>query len=251
LFEEGQRDAARAFMRRQRWVDAQWAWSVILALHPQDREAIAQHAAATDAASKAVAETLPLAKLAQQKGEWADATRLYLKVLSLDPDQMEAAEALRQVELQRSRRGVVQGSWARYATPAGSVSHRTRSSRPATPDAAPGSGRADAATAPPVANQDMEHASLLAGQGELDAAIALLAPLLDKPGPAAGAARKQLLALYLDKAAQLEKADRASAVTSLEMALRLAPDNKDALARLQALRASATDPGSKPQTANR
>ncbi len=251
MFEERQREAARTFMRQQRWVDAQWAWQVILALHPQDGEALAQRAAASVAAAKAVAEKLPLAQLAQQKGEWDSATRWYLEVLSLDPGHAEAADALRQVERQRTKRGVVTGAWGLYTTPAGSGSRRTGSSRHTTDGVASVAGSSDVTTALTVANQDMEHASLLAGQGELDAAIALLTPLLNKPGPAAGAVRKQLLALYLDKAALLEKTDTASAVTSLELALQLAPNDKDARARLQSLKAQVADPGAKPQTANR
>jgi hypothetical protein len=77
----------------------------------------------------------------------------------------------------------------------------------------------------------LEHASLLAGQGEIAAAVGLLQPLVSARN--ADPAMRSLLAdLYLRQAEQWAASDRAAAIAALQRCLDLRPDaSQAALAR--------------------
>lgn len=214
-FEMQQRQAAEAAARQGRWTDAQWAWDVVIALQPKDADAAARRAQAAAAGQAAAAERLQRARQAQQRGDLDAAARAYLDVLALAPEQAEAAEALRAIERERVRRS------------------------PSRPFA-----RAPAAKPPPasvetdargVADSELEHASMLATQGEIDAAIALLQPTQEgrRKDPAAAAL---LGDLYWRQAERLLPTDRAGAIAALERCLRVQPRHAQARARLRELR---------------
>jgi len=224
-FELQQREAARSAARQGHWADAQWAWDIVLALDPGDAEAAAQRAAAKAAGAAAVAERLPRAQLAQQRGEWESAARLYLEVLAIDPAQSAAADALREIERVRTRRGPTSSTRNLYAAPAPATARGP--ARTTVPAAAPG---ADI--------NDVEHASMLADQGDLEAAIVMLRPLAT--GPRAAPATQRLLAsFYFRQASKLEATDRAGAIKALELGLALDPAHRTAAARLKLLRPAA------------
>jgi tetratricopeptide (TPR) repeat protein len=201
-FEQRQRTLAETAAAQGRWVEAIDAWDVVLALHAGDGDATARRARAEAAAQAAAAERLARARLAQQRGDAETATRLWLEVLALAPMQAEAADALRAIERERAQRNAV------------TLAARTRQApRPASPD--------PSATA--AARNALEHASLLAGQGEVASAIALLEPLVDTR-QAQPALRAMLADLYLRQAEQWAGSDRAAAIALLERCLALRPD---------------------------
>ena len=152
-FASQRRDAAELAAKQARWADAAWHWQVLLALDAQDATARTGLAQAKAAAAAAAAERMQQARQAQQRGDRETATRLYLEVLVMVPDHAAAATALRDMERARTRRGNVQGYRPVFATPP---------VRPATQNGD---------------RNDLEHASMLAAQGDADAAIVLLQPL--------------------------------------------------------------------------
>ena len=219
-FEQNHRTAAEAAVRKGRWNEAIWAWDVVLALKPDDAEAIAGRRTADTAAQAAVAERLPRAAQARSRGDLEQAVRLYLEVLALRPGHAESADALRAMEIERSRRQAV-GSFARAMVP-GPAAPRTAPARQAS-----GSGI------------DLEHASLLAGQGDIDAAIALLQPA-NGSRRAEPEARALLADLYVKQADKLAASDRPAALNALRQSLRTVPGHPAATLRLRQLQAAGT-----------
>jgi tetratricopeptide (TPR) repeat protein len=207
-FEQRQRDAARHAAQQGRWVDAIWAWDVVLALRPNDAAARAERDAAQSTASTLAADRLSKARQARQRGDAESAIKLYLEVLAVAPDDQMAADALRDIERARARRGSL--SAARTAQ----IAQR----------AAAGGDR-----------NELEHASMLATQGELDAAIALLIPQASDPR-----ARAMLADVYWRQAVRLESKDRVAAIASLRRCLQFDPGHKLAAEKLKALIAAAT-----------
>jgi hypothetical protein len=213
-FEQKQRAAALAAAAQGRWSDASYAWDLVLTLHPKDAQAAAQRARADAAAQAAVAERLPRARLAQQRGDAEGASRLWLEVLALAPQNAEAADALRAIEKARAERNAVV------------FASRTRPApRPLAPDSSVNAGTRNA----------LEHASLLAGQGETAAAIAMLQPLV-AARPAEPGLRAMLADLYLRQAEQLASSDARAAIGLLERCLALHPEASLAALARQRLR---------------
>lgn len=213
-FRRRQQEAARAAEQQGRWADATWAWDVVLALEPGDREAQARRAAAAEAADKAAGERLQLARAAQQRGDRDTAVQLYLETLALRPDDSAAATALREIEAARAPRRSAAAVAAR-AVP-----------RAAARTPTPAAGAA-AAAMPPGPRNEFEHAALLARQGEFEAAIRLLEPLALAPG-GDREARSALADVYYRQAAALANGNPAGAKKALMRCLQLDPRHKEA-----------------------
>ncbi len=244
-FEKSQRNAAEAAAAQQRWVDAIWAWEVVLALKPRDAQAQAQRSAAQAAVAAGVAERLPRAAQARQRGDAEAASRLYLEVLALAPGEPGAAEALREMERQRARRTAAVTARAPSTSAALSLAAALPPRQMAPPPAALLPSHSALKPAPDPTTEradsnDLEHASLLAAQGEIDAAIALLRPLASRPR-ANPAARTPLADLYWRQAERLEaRGERGAAITALQRCLQLVPSHRLAAARLVVLQGGAT-----------
>jgi tetratricopeptide (TPR) repeat protein len=223
LFEQNHRTAAEIAAAKGRWNEALWAWDVVLALKPDDADAQAGRRKAEASAQAAVVDRLPRAAQARSRGDLEQATRLYLEVLALRPGHAEAADALRTIERDRSRRQAV-GPFARAMVPGSASAAKNAPAR---------SARAAGTRV------DLEHASLLAGQGEIDAAIALL-----QPAPGAqrldAAARALLADLYVKQADKLVASDKAAAIRALRQGLRTVPGHAAASSRLRQLLAADT-----------
>lgn len=219
-FERVQRARADAAARAGRWFEAQAAWDAVIALAPDDERARRGMEQARAAARAEVATWVPRAREARRRGDLTTAQSLWLKVLGLDPRHKEAAESLRAIEVERVRRRLVasppQGSFARPMAPP---------ARQAPP-------------APPAGRNEVEHASLLAQQGEIDEAIALLRPLA-LSRPVDPAARSLLASLYVRKADRLAGTDPLAAIEALQRSLRLSPGDAGVTGRLRAMRAAA------------
>ncbi len=225
-FERQQRDAAEAATRQGRWADAIWAWDIVLALRPRDSDAARRRTLAEEAVRATLPDRLARARAARTRGDLDAAARAYLDVLALAPDHAAAADAMREIERERVRRHQL-----------GQPSRVVMARR------AP----ADAGAREPTADErnELEHASMLAGQGEINSAISTLQPLA---GPRRGnAALRALLAeLYLRQADQLAPTDRAGAIAALERSLSVEPNQPKATQRLRQLREAQPAGAAKP-----
>lgn len=155
---------------------------------------------------QALGERLQLAQQEHKKGRLEAAELQYLRVLALQPRHAEAAQALRDIDRARNRRDHL-GQPSRLTL-------TRRSSVPATTSAA-AAARLDA-------SMELEHAAMLATQGETAEAIALLEAQLDRD-KADSPARAMLVDLYYRKAVALRGSDDAAARAALARALQLAP----------------------------
>lgn len=225
-FQARQREAAEAAARRGHWAEAVWAWDVLLALRPRDAELLDRRVQAQQAAQAAAADRLQRARQAQQRNDMEAAVRLYLEVLAQAPAQAEAADALRLIERERVKRQHL-----------GQLSRNMLTRRMATEIAMPAANVPTTAV-PSSERNEVEHASLLAAQGEIDAAIAVLKPLARsrRPDPMA---RRMLSDLYYRQAEGLVATDRPAAIAALVRSVQLDPAHPKAAARLKELDAPA------------
>lgn len=205
-FERRQHDRAEAAAARGDLAEALLAWEVLSTLRPQRDDYRARQVELRQRIQVATAERLPRAQAALRRGELDAAAQLYLEVLALNPGEATAAQGLRQIERERIRRNHV-----------GQFSRDTLMRRPPTEAAArpaPASPRATARATPRNGDRNnVEHASMLASQGELDEAIKLLQAHLAAQRDDA-AARRLLAELQARKAARSTAGGRAASATS-------------------------------------
>jgi hypothetical protein len=225
-FERRQAEAAAAAMKRGHWADAALAWEILTLLRPEHmpyRERLAEAHARIDAA---VAERLPAAAAALRRGDLDTAASSYVDVLALQPTQPQAVEGLRNIERERNRRAVATRFTRPLLARRSDASATTRRATPATTDY----------TTAGVRNQ-LEHAALLAGASEIDAAITVLQGE-QAARPADEAVRSALADLYFRRAEQLQSRDRSAALEALAACLALAPQHTAARQLQQRLRAA-------------
>jgi hypothetical protein len=225
-FERRQVEAAAAALTRGHWADAALAWEVLTLLRPEHapyRERLAEMRVRIDAA---VAERLPAAAAALRRGDFDTATAVYLDVLALQPTQPQAADGLRSVERERNRRAVATRFTRPLLARRNGAAAPTRRATPATANY----------TTAGVRNQ-LEHAALLAGAGEIDAAIVVLQGE-QAVRPADAAVRSTLADLYFRRAEQLQSSNHPAALEALAACLALAPQHAAARQLQQRLRAA-------------
>ncbi|RQP25391.1 tetratricopeptide repeat protein [Piscinibacter terrae] len=213
-FEQRLRERALQSMRQGQLADAATAWEILTVLRPEQRDYRDHLNETQQLIAQAVPERMQRGAQALKRGELDAAASQYLAALALAPDNAQAAEALRGIERERNKRGVL-GKAAR-------VTITRRAS-------------ADARMASAPDRNAIEHATMLAGQGELDDAISLLERQLaaDKRNTAAC----QLLAdVYVQKAEKQAPRDKPGAIASLEKSLRLDAGNARATERLRQLK---------------
>jgi hypothetical protein len=218
-FEARHRDLADNAAQTGRWSEVVWSLDVLQALRPDDTSLPQRRQLAEQSAQALASERLRLAKLAQQRGDAEAAQRNFLEVLALQAaaanpaDAAQAADGLRTLERDRVTRqhlGVSARSTFMRAPMAA-----TRSS---------GKGSASG-------RNDVEHASLLAAQGDVNGAISLLKPVAATSNNDAGA-RRLLGDLYLRQADALWPQQRSAAITAVENGLLADPSNKSLRERL-------------------
>lgn len=103
-FEAQQRVRALVLEDQQRWLDAAWTWEVLLVLRPAHAPYRERAAALRQRIAAVVAEQWEQAQAARQRGATEQASTHYLRVLALQPDHAQAADALRAIERERNRR---------------------------------------------------------------------------------------------------------------------------------------------------
>jgi tetratricopeptide (TPR) repeat protein len=224
-YEARQRETADSATQRGRWAEAILALDVLQALRPTDASLVQRRAQAEESAKLVASERLRQAKAAQQRGDSEAATRLFLEVLALQPApamQLEAAEALRALERERVARQHL-GVAARLAF-ARSPLQEKLNAKPAS------AGR-----------NDVEHASMMAAQGDVSGAIALLKPV-NAEANADPSARRLLADLYLRQAEGLWPQQRDAAINAAERGLKVDPKHKLLRERLALWRGAAAAP---------
>jgi tetratricopeptide (TPR) repeat protein len=217
-FEQRQRELALAATRKQQWAEAALAWELLTVLRPDNGEYRDRLSEARARIDVLVAERLPRAAQAAQRGELDAATQQYLGVLALQPGNATAADALRALERERNRKSYL-GKFSRNTL-------TRRSFAEAEMPVTPGAGR-----------PDVEHAALLANDGEYDDAIALLERQL-VISRRDDAARRLLASVYQRKAEALLPRDKPGAIAALEKSVRLDPGDLSTAARLRQLKGS-------------
>jgi tetratricopeptide (TPR) repeat protein len=226
VFERKQRERAQLLARQGRLGEAVLAWEVLTVLRPDATEYRDRLADLRRQLDAAVAERLQRGAQAQQRGELDAAAQQYLGVLALQPEQAQAADALRAIERERNKRNFL-GKYSRITLTKRSMAEATM------PSAAPQSN-------------ELEHASILASQGDIDDAIAVLEKRVaaDKRDDAA---RLLLADIYFQKAEKLAPRDKKAALAAVERSLRLEPADARALALQKQLKATAVSlPGPAP-----
>jgi tetratricopeptide (TPR) repeat protein len=224
VFEQQQRERALGFARQRRLSDAALAWEVLTVLRPDVVEYGDRLADTQRQIDAAVAERLPRAAQTAQRGDVDAAAQQYLAVLALQPRNEAAADALRALERERNKRNYL-GKYSRITI-----------TRRAIADAEMPINSSQMA-----GHNEVEHAAMLAGDGEFDDAIGLLEHWLavDRRDTAA---RRQLANVYYRKAESLLPRDKSAAVKALEKSVRLDPTEPRAAARLRQLKGGAVAP---------
>lgn len=222
-YEQRQRDRATALLRQGRLADAALTWEILTVLRPDLPEYAEQLARTRRQIEVATNDRLQRAAQAQKRGELEAATQLYLSVLALQPDQAQAADALRAMERDRNKR-IYLGKFARITL----TQRPAMAARPASPEAA----------AQLQDRNELEHAAMLTVQGEFDDAIALLERRLASGRPDE-VARSLLADAYFQKAERIMAEDKAGAIAALEKSVRLYTGHPLAATRLKQLKAAA------------
>ncbi|HTS51972.1 MAG TPA: tetratricopeptide repeat protein [Burkholderiales bacterium] len=225
-------------MQEGRWAEAVPHWEVLHLLHPDQSAYAKKLTEAQSLASHAAAEHLQEAQQARQEGQTERAALLYLKALSADPANAEAAQALRDIEMESARKA--------YAG-AGRAGNGETAMR----------GGPKPAPLPPAAERrDLDSGIMLLHQGDYSAAVQTLEKYLRKY-PRDDLGRRTLQDAYVGQArrlAQEGKKDEAVAYLEAHVAReKSGPEPAPAMLALrkeiaedyyqQALRAQPTDLG--------
>lgn len=223
-FETRQRERAQLFARQGRLADAALAWEVLTVLRPDSAEYRDRLADARRQVDAAVADRLQRAGQAQRRGDAEAAMQQLLAVLALQPDHASAADALRAIERDRNKRMHL-GKYSRLT-----MTRRAMADAEMVPlDAARPSERTRDKPA------ELEHAALLASQGEFADAIGLLERRI-AASKRDVAATRLLADVHYQQAVALVGTDRDAAVASLERAVKLDPQHARAKTRLAELK---------------
>jgi tetratricopeptide (TPR) repeat protein len=102
--EAAYRERAQSAVKDRRWADAVVQWEVLSLLRPQIPEYRAQVEQTQRRIAEISAEALRAGDAARKRGELEAAQTQYLRVLAVDPDHVEAMQALREMERERVRR---------------------------------------------------------------------------------------------------------------------------------------------------
>lgn len=221
-FEQQQLAQARSQAAQGHLAEAATHWEVLSVLRPNEPSYAQQWAQARAQIEREASRELGAAKAARQRGALDEASQHYLAVLALQPDHTDAAEALRAIEREHNKREHL----GRYA-------RQTLGSRVNQDSLQKGSQAANALSAQ---RNDLEHAALLAGQGEFDDAITLLSQRL-KTKPQDAATKELLADVYFAQAEALAPRDKDGAIAALRKCLQLQPRYAAARSRLAQLTA--------------
>ncbi len=212
-FEQAQRERAQTALRQGRLADAAQAWELLLIVKPQSidyRDALAEVRGRIEAG---VADRLQRAAVAQRRGDAAGAEQQFLAVLALQPENDAAAAALRAIERERNRRLYL-----------GKPSRLTITRRPL--------NDLPVAAISGTDSNDLEHATMLADQGDVDEAISVLERRIGRV-PQDMATRRLLADVCYRKALTIMASDKPQAITLLRRSVLLDRNHPEAARELQ------------------
>lgn len=98
------RELARAYARERNWADTLVQWELLALLKPDSQEYREGVTETRKRIRDAAAGLMRAAEQARQQGNLDQATLLYLRVLNVDRDNAVAAQALRDIDAERTRR---------------------------------------------------------------------------------------------------------------------------------------------------
>jgi len=197
-FERQQLDKAMALEEQGALADAAATWEVLVLLRPGEYDS--RLASLQKRIDTMVQDYLARARV-ELKSNLPLSEQLYLSAVALQPQNKEAADALRAIERARIRQ-------EHLLKPGKTLSLPARA-QPAQPPA-------------PANSLLMEQASNLASQGDIDEAIDQMAGQL-KAAPNDQAARDLLAELYYKKAWGLQPKDPAGAQAAVKRCLQVSP----------------------------
>lgn len=239
-YELRQRERADALARQGRLAEAALAWEVLATIRPNVPEYRERLAELNKQIGSGVAERMQRGEQAIARGQVDAAMQQFLAALALQPDNTRAADALRAAERERIKRNHL-GKLSRNTLTRRAMSEADMGANETPMDAVaqaePGA-TAKAGAAGPGRNE-LEHAALLASQGEWDEVIRLLEQRL-RANRQDTAARELLADAYFQKAEATAGSNRGAAIALLERSVRNDPRHPRAPARLRELRLAAT-----------
>lgn len=200
--ERRHRERAEVLMREARWYDAALQWEVVRLLRPDRSEYTRKMEEAREQAREAAIQRARTAAEARRRNDLQRATQLYLAALNEDPEYVEAAVALREIEREQLSRANAR-TFAHLSEGDGS-GVATAPRRGATPSAAE--------------RRDLESAIILLHQGDYEASVKALEQYLRRyPSErlARGALRQAYAGLGQERFAQGKKEE---ALTYLQKA---------------------------------
>lgn len=98
------RERALAYVRTHNWADALVQWELLTVLNPRSQEYRSAIAETRARIHTIASDLLNSAARARQTGNLDQATVLYLRVLNVDRENAVAAQALRDIDAERTRR---------------------------------------------------------------------------------------------------------------------------------------------------
>ncbi len=98
------RERAKSFSSERNWADALIEWELLTLLKPDSQEYREAAATARARILAATASLLRAAEFARKEGNLDQATLLYLRVMNLDRRDGTAAQALREIDIERAQR---------------------------------------------------------------------------------------------------------------------------------------------------
>jgi hypothetical protein len=97
-------ERAETLVRERRWADALVQWELLALLRPDSQKYRDEIELARKRIAQTVAESLEAAEQARRRGNADQAAVQYLRALSADRNNLRAAQGLREIERERTRR---------------------------------------------------------------------------------------------------------------------------------------------------
>lgn len=230
--EQRERESAEDLMQQARWAEAIPHWEVLELLNPDQPAYAKKLAEAKSRAGAAATEHLQQARQARQQGQTDRAFVLYLKALSTDPSNAEAALALREIEREDARRA-----------------HSSASGRGGNGEPAMNPRKGSNAPPPSAAERRDQEAYLeLARQRTLEGKKEEALTYLEKAQATRDAKgnqeltrsiqslRKEIAEDYYQQGVRAQRTDLSEAISAWEKALKYDPDHPQAAQRLERAR---------------
>ncbi len=236
--------------RRGRLAEAALAWEVLTTIRPNNDHYRERWAETSRKAVLAASERVQRGDQASARGQFDAAASHYLSAMALQPDNLRAADALRKIERERNRKNYL-GKLSRHTLTRKAMADAdmsaSLSSKPSSQAASTGAKEVSAHSednksavkpASRLGQEDrivVEHASLLASQGEYADAAAMLEPWLAN-NRRDDAARSLMADILFQQAQTLAASNPQDAIALLERSLQFNRKNSRAAEHLKQLK---------------